>query len=145
DLVLDTLRYYSIEYILGDDGYMSEDKLNFYAEKYNIRLVFPIKSNTVINSEKSTALWNDNNRLNLSDIWNSIYHPRSNVESTFSSIKKSIGEIVWAKNETARLVEVYCKVLAYNIRLLILYYSVAGIVPEWINESRVKELISAHS
>ncbi len=43
------------------------------------------------------------------------YHRRSNVESTFSMIKRKFGDSLRAKTPTAMKNEVYCKLLAHNL------------------------------
>ena len=47
------------------------------------------------------------------------YHKRSNVETTFSMIKRVFGDSVRSKTETAQTNEVLLKVLCHNIRVLI--------------------------
>lgn len=46
------------------------------------------------------------------------YHRRSNVESTFSALKRKIGEAVKSKGEVAQRNEVLAKCLAYNLTVL---------------------------
>src|SRR5262249_35548978 len=43
------------------------------------------------------------------------YHQRSNVESTFSMIKRKFGDNVRSKTDVAKTNEAYCKLLAHNI------------------------------
>lgn len=47
------------------------------------------------------------------------YHKRSNVESTFHAIKQKFGETIKAKNRLAQENELLCKVIAYNLTVLI--------------------------
>ena len=47
------------------------------------------------------------------------YHKRSNVETIFSAIKTKLGEILKSKNFIAQKNELLCKILAYNITVLI--------------------------
>ena len=47
------------------------------------------------------------------------YHRRSNVESLFSAVKRLFGDAVRSKNETAMRNEALCKLLVYNITLLV--------------------------
>lgn len=47
------------------------------------------------------------------------YHRRSNIESTFSGVKRLFGDSVRSKNETSMRNEVLGKLLAYNITLLV--------------------------
>ncbi len=46
------------------------------------------------------------------------YHKRSNVESTFSMMKRKFGDAVRSKEDTAMVNEVLCKVLAHNLCVL---------------------------
>lgn len=47
------------------------------------------------------------------------YHRRSNVESVFSAIKRKFGDGLKSKNRVAQENELLCKILAYNITVLI--------------------------
>ena len=136
-----TRRVFAIDYLLGDGGYMSEEKMEQISSECSVRMVFPIKDNTLAYSPSRGVAWNENVRLNLSEIWNDIYHPRSNVETVFSSIKKRIGETVYAHGEIARINEVYCKFVVHNLYVLIVYYFVAKIRPPFIKVDEVEELL----
>jgi transposase len=57
------------------------------------------------------------------------YHKRSNVETTFSMIKKKFGASVRAKSPIAQVNEVLCKVLCHNICVLIQSMYELGIEP----------------
>lgn len=57
------------------------------------------------------------------------YHQRSNVESTFSAIKRKFGGAVRAKTCEAQVNEVLCKVLAYNLSVLVHAIFELGIEP----------------
>ena len=47
------------------------------------------------------------------------YHQRSNVESTFSAVKRKFGDSVMSKTDTAMVNEVLCKLLCHNLCCLI--------------------------
>jgi transposase len=47
------------------------------------------------------------------------YHKRSNVESTFSAIKRLFGDSVRSKDDTAMVNEVLCKLVCHNLCCLI--------------------------
>ena len=47
------------------------------------------------------------------------YHMRSNVESTFGAIKATMGPSLRSKTPTAMVNDTLCKILAYNITVLI--------------------------
>ena len=53
------------------------------------------------------------------DEWLNNYHKRSNVESTFGALKAKFGETLKSKKYVAQVNEVLCKVIAYNITVLI--------------------------
>jgi hypothetical protein len=57
------------------------------------------------------------------------YHKRSNVESTFSAIKRKFGDSVMSKTDTAMVNEVLCKILCHNLSCLIMEQETLGIVP----------------
>src|SRR5260370_34774660 len=47
------------------------------------------------------------------------YHQRSNIESTFSMVKRKFGDSLRTKTDVAMVNEVLCKVLAHNLVVLI--------------------------
>lgn len=47
------------------------------------------------------------------------YHKRSNVESTFSMIKRKFGDSLRSKTDTAMVNETLCKILSHNLVVLI--------------------------
>jgi len=57
------------------------------------------------------------------------YHKRSNVESTFSAVKRKFGEMVRSKTETAQTNEVLCKFVCQNVTCLISAMYELGITP----------------
>src|SRR5437588_7242065 len=63
------------------------------------------------------------------------YHKRSNVESTFSAIKRKFGDSVASKTDAAMVNEVLCKILCHNLTCLIQEQETLGIAPVfWQNE-----------
>jgi transposase len=65
------------------------------------------------------------------------YHKRSNVESTFSAIKRKFGDSVRSRCDFAMVNEVLCKILCHNICCLIQEQCELGIEPIfWHNEER---------
>lgn len=47
------------------------------------------------------------------------YHCRSNIETTFSMIKRKFGDSLRSKSETGQFNEILCKVIAHNICVLV--------------------------
>jgi transposase len=65
------------------------------------------------------------------------YHKRSNVESTFSAIKRKFGDSVRSKCDFAMVNEVLCKILCHNICVLIQEQCELGIEPVfWPKQER---------
>jgi len=67
------------------------------------------------------------------------YHKRSNVESTFSAVKRKFGDSVRSTNDVAMVNEVLCKLLAHNICCLIMEQCVLGIEPVFWPEEKEPE------
>jgi transposase len=64
------------------------------------------------------------------------YHKRSNVESTFSAIKRKFGDSVRSKTDVAMVNEVLCKLLCHNLCCLIQEQEELGISPVfWKDEA----------
>jgi transposase len=59
------------------------------------------------------------------------YHARSNVESTFSAIKRKFGGSVRSKNPVAQVNEVLCKALCHNLSMLVHAMFELGIEPSF--------------
>ena len=57
------------------------------------------------------------------------YHRRSNVESTFSAIKRKFGSSLRSKKPTARTNELLAKVLCYNLSVVAHAATELGIDP----------------
>jgi len=65
------------------------------------------------------------------------YHKRSNVESTFSAIKRKFGDSVRSVTDTAMVNEVLCKILCHNICCVIQEQVELGIEPVFWKEEEV--------
>jgi transposase len=57
------------------------------------------------------------------------YHKRSNVESTFSMMKRKFGDSLRSKTDTAMVNETLCKILCHNLVVLIHEMFELGIDP----------------
>ena len=67
------------------------------------------------------------------------YHKRSNVETTFMAIKRKFGETLKSKNTTAQVNELLCKILAYNITVLINCMYTKNIDPVFLKAAKETE------
>jgi transposase len=68
------------------------------------------------------------------------YHKRSNIESSFSAIKRKFGDSVRSKTDVAMVNEVLCKVLAYNLCCLIQEQCELGIEPVFWAEEKLPQI-----
>lgn len=59
------------------------------------------------------------------------YHARSNAEASFSSMKRKLGVALRSKTRVAQENEVLCKVLAYNLTMLVHEMYELGLRPEF--------------
>jgi hypothetical protein len=66
------------------------------------------------------------------------YHLRSNVESTFSAVKRKFGDSVMSKTDSAMVNEVLCKFLCHNLTCLIQEQEALGIVPVFWQDEPVE-------
>ena len=63
------------------------------------------------------------------------YHKRSNVESTFSMIKRKFGDAVRSKTPAAMVNEVLCKILCHNLCCVIQEQHELGIEALFCNDA----------
>jgi transposase len=59
------------------------------------------------------------------------YHQRSNVESTFSAVKRKFGGAVRSKRFTAQVNEILCKALCHNLAVLCHAMRELGVEPNF--------------
>jgi transposase len=117
-LVSKTMDQFNVARVLGDKAYSSYANLELTVAK-GAEPFIPFKSYAVGTSPSQT--WNKLFAyfvLNREEFLKA-YHKRSNVEATFSSIKRVFGDSVRSKTRVAQINEVLLKVLAHNIRCLI--------------------------
>src|SRR5262249_17806671 len=115
--------------VLGDKAYSSYANLDFAAEKGATPFI-PFRTGTT-DKNSGCETWDKLNhfyRFHRQEFMRA-YHKRSNVESTFSAIKRVFGDFVRSKNRTAQVNEVLLKILCHNIRQLIFAMFELGIDP----------------
>jgi transposase len=110
---------FSMQQVLADKAYSSRKNLEIAAECGAVPFI-PFRSNTTGKSRGSST-WR---KMYLyfsakQEEFMAYYHKRSNVESTFAAIKKKLGDTLKSKNFIAQKNELLCKILAYNITVLI--------------------------
>ena len=107
--------------ILGDAAYFSKKNM-MLVDELNAKPFFKttmgfdkLKVKGVCPSwERMINLWKTNQGFFLEH-----YHKRSNVESTFSMIKRKFLPYVRSKKETAQNNEILCKIICHNRAVLV--------------------------
>lgn len=115
--------------VVADKGYLSHRNYAVVA-KLGLKAYIPFKSNSDP-TPRGVRLWRDMYHLfALHDgQFDDPYHQRSQVESTNSSLKRKMGEPLLSKGVVARRNEVLCKIIGYNITILIAEVFRSGIDP----------------
>jgi len=129
-LVEATARNFEMREVSADKAYHSHRNLMLVESKGAAPFI-PFRTNSKPHPESPT--WNRLYHyfaLNRGE-FAAHYHKRSNVESTFSSIKRVFGDSVRSRTPTAQVNEVLLKVLCHNIRCLIHEAHELGIAPEF--------------
>ncbi len=117
-LVNTTRQHFTMKDVSGDKAYLSHANLAAIEAAGAVPYI-PFKSNS--QSEGSAAwrrLWGL--FMYQHDEFLKHYHQRSNVESTFSAIKRKFGGSVRSKLYEAQVNEVLCKILCHNLSALAL-------------------------
>ena len=127
-LVRDTARHFAMREVSADKAYSSKDNLALVAECGAEPYVI-FKDNARLRPDAPT--WNRLYHffaMNRPEFLNH-YHKRSNVESTFSMIKRVFGDSLRSRLPVARINEVLLKVLCHNVRCLIHAMHELGVPP----------------
>lgn len=105
--------------VVADKAYLSRDNLAEAAE-LGMDPYVPFKINSRGLSHGSPMWTRKYHEFMLRrDEFDEAYHARSNVEATFSALKRKLGEPLFSKTEFARMNELLARVLAYNIGVVI--------------------------
>jgi transposase len=123
-LVTETAENFNIERVSADKAYASTFNFDLI-ESLGAQPLVPFKANNVYGK---SATWN---RLFhyfqfQKDEFLARYHRRSNVESTFSAMKRKFGDTIRSKSPVAQRNEALLKVLCHNLVCLIHEISESG-------------------
>jgi transposase len=128
-----TSRNFTLREVSADKAYHASDNLRLTLLNGAYPYI-PFKENSV--PGKDTTAWN--RMLHFyryhQDDFNAHYHKRSNVETTFSMIKRKFGEMLRSKTERARVNEALLKVLCHNICCVIHSIHELGIETEFMGK-----------
>lgn len=134
-LVRKTADAFKMEEVSADKAYSSR-KNHEVAEEVGADCYIPFKKNAS-KRPKGSKVWKD--AYHLFQLhphkFNNRYHKRSNVESTIGALKAKFGEGLRSKDRTAQENELLCKVLAYNITVVIHEMFEREIDPKFVLEA----------
>ncbi len=122
---------------LGDKGYLSRENYNF-ATDLGLETFIPFKSNSIGAGHGSSA-WRKAYHLFQAnrETFDRNYHQRSNVESMFSALKRKFGENIRSRTPVAQVNEVLCKLIAYNLTVVVHEMFENGIAPSFVKQDEV--------
>jgi transposase len=120
-LLAETRAHFNVEQVAADKAYCTKVNLELL-DGLGVKAIIPFKKN-------STAV-SKNSRSEVSarlfhffslhrDEFLAAYHTRSNVESTFSAMKRKFGDTIRSKSPVAQINEALLKVLCHNLCCLI--------------------------
>jgi transposase len=126
-LVKTTAKHFDVIDVSADKAYLSYGNLDAIAELGAVPYI-PFKINSTSDGSKQwRKLWHLFNYKK--DEFLEHYHQRSNVECTFSAVKRKLGGAVRSKTYAAQVNEILCKTLAYNLTVLVHEMFELGIDP----------------
>lgn len=133
-LVTSTAQNFTIREVSADKAY-SSDKNITAIDGLKGTAYIPFKTNTT--GETGSALWKQMYHYFMfkRDEFLNHYHKRSNIESTFSMLKRKFGDSLRSKTDTAMVNETLCKVLCHNLVVLIHEMEELGIEPVFWSQS----------
>jgi len=113
-----TARNFTISEVSADKAYSSQGNLKL-VERHGGRPYIAFKDNA--RGDGKCKVWNRIYHYYClhQEEYMEHYHKRSNVESTFSMIKRKFGESLRSKSKTGQINEALCKILCHNLCVLI--------------------------
>jgi transposase len=121
--------------VVADKGYLSYANYRL-AGDLGMEVYIPFKSSSMSRRKThgSPSAWRKAYHLFHADRegFDRNYHRRSNVESAFSALKRKFGENVRSRNPIAQVNEILCKLIAYNLTVVIHEIFEHGIAPAFM-------------
>jgi transposase len=122
-LVETTSQNFDMREVSADKAYTSQKNLYLVVSK-GAQPYIPFRKNTNVNQlygDRQTSFWKKmfHQYMANQDEFMRHYHKRSNVECTFSMVKRKFGERLRSKTAIAQANEVLCKFLCHNLYCVI--------------------------
>jgi transposase len=137
-LLKTTAQEFAVREASGDKAYLSGDNLDL-VDALGGTAFIPFKVNSVLGN---TPLWDrmfHYFQMRREEFLQH-YHKRSNVESSFSAVKRLFGDAVRSKTPTAMVNEVLAKLVCFNLTCVIHEWYELGIDPaDWGMSKREEE------
>jgi len=135
-LVEQTSQNFSMREVSADKAYTSAKNLYLVVSK-GAQPYIPFRKNTNVNqlynTNGQTSFWKKMYHWYMAnqDEFYQHYHKRSNVECTFSMLKRKFGERLRSKTRIAQENEMLCKILAHNLCVVVQSMYELGITPNF--------------
>ncbi|MCG8653644.1 MAG: transposase [Pirellulales bacterium] len=138
-----TTENFTVDEVSADKAYLSRANVKEVGRQGAVAFI-PLKIDSVCFHDDD-GTWQDLfHRFSLQrDEFDRRYHLRSNVESTFSAVKRKFGDHIRSKNETAMKNEALCKLVCQNISCVVHAMTELGIEPSFSCTSSTDEQKSA--
>lgn len=129
-LVNQTAENFVMDTVCGDKAYSSRKNLKLVVSKAATPFI-DFKDGSKPNPKDSTWTRMYHYFAYNKELFYEHYHRRSNVETTFSMIKRKFGERLRSKTRSAQINEVLCKVLCHNLCVVIQSMYELGVEPDF--------------
>ena len=121
--------------VVADKGYLSYSNYQA-ASDLGLEAYIPFKSNSTnrVGHHGTPRSWRKAFHMFQAnrEEFDRNYHRRSNVESVFSALKRKFGENIRSKTRVAQVNEVLCKLIAYNLTVIVHEMFENGIAPAFV-------------
>ncbi|MFL5329354.1 MAG: transposase [Gemmataceae bacterium] len=134
ELVTSTALNFKLNDVVADKGYLSKSNVDLIDRLGGTAFIAP-KCNTTGKSGGLFEAMVNFYRYKKPEFLER-YHRRSNVESTFSAVKRKFGDSVRSKTPDAMVNECLCKFIAYNLTVVIMSQIELGIEAEFWKDDR---------
>jgi hypothetical protein len=144
DLLRQTAQNFKMREVAADKAYLKVTHLETVAS-YGAEPYIMFKSNS--KDRQKSYWWKKMYHMFKSEEeeYMKHYHQRSNVEATFSMMKRNYGSAVRSTSDTAMLNEVLCKIICHNLCCLNVEMYVLGIEAKFLRDGEARPQLTVVS